>query len=218
MAPRNLTITVTSSTSLRVAWKEPEELNGPLLAYFVSVERTPTDFTQNRKELNALGFSVRVIGSEKSVRVGGLQKFTIYNVSVRAVNVQGESFLESPPTPSVAVRTAQDCNIQERCITLFLVATILLLLLFSTGPSAPLNVAVQTMTNSSLLVTWQPPISPNGIIHWYQVFYEARTKLALDSSKLKNITLENLFLSIVIDRLMAYTNYTFTVSVCAIVA
>lgn len=108
--PRNLEITVTSSTSLRAAWKEPEQLNGPILAYCVSVKQALTDVTHNREEITALGCSVKVLGSENSARVGGLQKFTFYNVSVRAVNVQGESVLMSPATPSVSVRTAQDGN------------------------------------------------------------------------------------------------------------
>ena len=36
-------------------------------------------------------------------------------------------------------------------------------------PSAPVNVSLSVINNDTLLVTWDPPLRPNGIILYYEV-------------------------------------------------
>ena len=38
-----------------------------------------------------------------------------------------------------------------------------------TAPSAPLNVTAIAINPVSIMVTWQPPMAPNGVIRSYQV-------------------------------------------------
>ena len=38
-------------------------------------------------------------------------------------------------------------------------------------PSMPVNVSMRSVTNSSVLVLWQSPTSPNGVIQGYRMYY-----------------------------------------------
>ena len=40
---------------------------------------------------------------------------------------------------------------------------------FYSAPSAPVNVVIYNTTSTSITVTWQPPITPNGIVRLYRI-------------------------------------------------
>ena len=42
---------------------------------------------------------------------------------------------------------------------------------YSPAPSAPLNVTAHNLSSTSIMVTWQPPMTPNGIVRFYRVEY-----------------------------------------------
>ena len=44
-----------------------------------------------------------------------------------------------------------------------------------TAPSAPLNVTAYNHSSTSIMVTWQPPMTPNGIVRFYRVEYASTT-------------------------------------------
>ena len=52
---------------------------------------------------------------------------------------------------------------------MYVVTLIIVHCLSYTAPSAPLNVTALAINPTSVMVTWQPPLIPNGIIRSYQV-------------------------------------------------
>ena len=45
----------------------------------------------------------------------------------------------------------------------------------SPAPSAPTNVTAHNVSSMSVMVTWEPPITPNGIVRFYRVEYPSIT-------------------------------------------
>ena len=43
------------------------------------------------------------------------------------------------------------------------------------APSSPLNVTAHSLSSTSIMVTWQPPMIPNGIVRFYRVEYPSTT-------------------------------------------
>ena len=46
---------------------------------------------------------------------------------------------------------------------------------YYTAPSAPLNVTAFNLSSTSIMVTWQPPMTPNGIVEFYRVEFTSTT-------------------------------------------
>ena len=75
-------------------------------------------------------------------------------------------------------------------------------LLNCSAPSAPLNVMAYNTSSTSIMVTWQPPLSPNGIIRSYQVSYLANGGTSLVTNDTGVVT------STLLTGLSIYTTYT----------
>ena len=73
--------------------------------------------------------------------------------------------------------------------------------------------AVVAIDDTRLTVTWDSPSPANGIIKYYQVFYEEGLKFATHNLT-KNVTSSGAQRSVDITELTPYTSYTVTVSVC----
>ena len=71
--PRNVTVKVTSSTSINVSWKEPFLPNGNISEYWIY-------FGQQKGDLN----QTTVAGSARSRELSALRPFTTYYIKVRA--------------------------------------------------------------------------------------------------------------------------------------
>ena len=71
------------------------------------------------------------------------------------------------------------------------------------APNAPLNVTARNDSSTSILVTWAPPMTPNGIIRSYRVEFTGMD----DSSDVDNVTTDNMTTSIVIEMLEKFTTY-----------
>ena len=75
-------------------------------------------------------------------------------------------------------------------------------LLNCSAPSAPLNVMAYNTSSTSIMVTWQPPVSPFGIIRSYQVSYLANRGTTIATSDTDVVT------STLLTGLSIYTTYT----------
>eukprot|EP00118_Oscarella_pearsei_P022552 m.262955 g.262955 ORF g.262955 m.262955 type:complete len:1535 (+) comp40451_c0_seq102:4088-8692(+) len=141
----NFSVTVLSSTSLKLTWGAPAEPNGIISIYRVyylpSTSRKKRDAESNFKDFP---------GNQTVAELANLRKFTPYKLIITAVNYLEGRPLESPSSDPVTVRTGED------------------------APSAPLDLVVQTVVNSSstLRVSWKEPSEPNGQIRLYTVFYK----------------------------------------------
>lgn len=83
---------------------------------------------------------------QMELRLSNLTAFTLYNLTVY-VRIQGN--LEAhPPSLYVGAQTTMG------------------------PPSAPWNVTVEQLSHTEVLVRWNPPVKPNGLINAYRVFVE----------------------------------------------
>ena len=84
----------------------------------------------------------------------------------------------------------------------------------SAVPSAPVNVLVVDADNTSLLIMWDPPTVPNGIILSYRVeYFGVDTTSTVNSSfyDVKDITVYNMT-STFIYELVPFSTYNITVA------
>ena len=77
---------------------------------------------------------------------------------------------------------------------------------FATAPSPPTNVSAISLSSDTILVEWNEPLQPNGIVRYYVItVYES------DSSLARNWTQENstsVDRSRTIGQLEPFTNYS----------
>ena len=70
------------------------------------------------------------------------------------------------------------------------------------APSAPLNVTAYNVSSTSIMVTWMPPMTPNGIIRSYRVQYNEIGTLDDNFDTTNNMTT-----SLIIRMLEKFTTY-----------
>ena len=99
--PQNVTGRNTSSTSIQVSWREvpPKDQNGPITAYIVDYKAVEGRFTDDERKEKIVESS-----SGTSAVLKSLDKFVLYNISVRAKNAKGDG----PRSNGILVRTAED--------------------------------------------------------------------------------------------------------------
>uniref|UniRef100_A0A8C5G3A7 Protein-tyrosine-phosphatase n=1 Tax=Gouania willdenowi TaxID=441366 RepID=A0A8C5G3A7_GOUWI len=163
-AVQDLAAVAEDSVSIRVSWRIPAQPNGPIIQYRLQVlvddslmqditltteVDTQISYTQNHSYsfLSAAGVTVRqdVVDylSEDTVSylVYDLHPFTEYTFRVTASTTVGEG-------------PAKDINEKTR----------------EQVPSSVLNVAYQNISSTSILLSWIPPLNPNGRITHYTVY------------------------------------------------
>ena len=124
-----------------------------------------------------------------STIIYGLTHNTQYTVNISAITVEpGDAALISFTTPSCKCVIVSMCYVQ--CNVLFLLV-----------PSLPLNVTVTGGMLRALVVNWQPPSNPGGIITTYMVTYN-------------DITISTTGTMYTIMGLDPFTSYTVSVTAC----
>ncbi|XP_065901361.1 phosphatidylinositol phosphatase PTPRQ-like [Dysidea avara] len=203
--PQNVRASVINSTIVEVTWYPPSITNGILRYYTVvygssdnmeMIEVNSSDATSSKmgkdvssgemdtvevdpSEVTSSGTGEN-IGSDEmemmevnprnmTILVSGLDPFTNYTFYVLAVTVT-----PSEPSDNVTVLTDE------------------------AAPSAPVNVTSHNISSTSIMVTWQPPISPNGIVRSYHIKYSSGN--FSDDINTTNI-------SIIINMLEIFTTY-----------
>ena len=77
---------------------------------------------------------------------------------------------------------------------------------FSTAPSSPTSVSAISLSSNTILVEWNEPLEPNGIVRYYIItVYESDSSLASNGTQ-ENSTSANR--SLTIGRLEPFTNYS----------
>ena len=126
--------------------------------------------------------------STRGVSITGLMPYTNYAIHIRAVGVFNGQLLHEAVVEQVLVRT----NI--------------------TNPTAVRDLRAVALSPQSIKVTWLPPVSPNGPISNYIVFYKEGS-VAQRSGKIKSVNYRHESTSdvqteYIITGLTPYTNYT----------
>ncbi|XP_029104792.1 phosphatidylinositol phosphatase PTPRQ [Scleropages formosus] len=105
--------------------------------------------------------------NKTSILLTGLKKYTKYKVRVAASTAAGESALSEED--DVFVVTQED-----------------------EPDSPPVNLAVFNITASAATVTWSPPEKPNGIIQFYEIFYQNLTFSDVINTSTTSVTFRHL--------------------------
>uniref|UniRef100_A0AAY5L1G0 Protein-tyrosine-phosphatase n=1 Tax=Esox lucius TaxID=8010 RepID=A0AAY5L1G0_ESOLU len=202
-----------NSVSVRVTWRSPAQPNGPITHYRILVlsdntllqditligsqvpvclgfgsddQFGPDNFRLKAKNVCVVGVDMRkeVIDMQSewlSYLVSGLSPFTEYTFIVTAATPVGEG-----PATHVAEKTNEEV------------------------PSSVVGVSYQNVSSTSILVTWSPPLNPNGRITHYAVY-----GLNLHSNQaFQRHTLET---SILLTGLEKYTGYKLRVAASTVV-
>lgn len=148
--PQKVTVEPLGAQQLLVTWRPPEreQWNGELLGYAIGYRRAPTS-NQLESEQPYNYSRVGTAGGDglNDFRLIGLDKYTLYMVTVQAFNAKGDG----PPSDAVSAHTLED------------------------SPSAPpQGVTCVGLTAQNLQISWQPPSKENihGIIQGYKILYE----------------------------------------------
>lgn len=97
-----------------------------------------------------------VMSTNLEIIIDNLEKFTNYSIQVLAFTRKGEGVRSSP----LYVRTMED------------------------APGRPAGIKALPINNSSITVSWQPPLDPNGIIISYNLYY-SNTSAAAQETRLE---------------------------------
>ncbi|XP_051239471.1 phosphatidylinositol phosphatase PTPRQ [Dicentrarchus labrax] len=200
-AVQNLVAVAEDSVSILVSWRSPAQPNGLITQYRLQVlvdnillqdiiltaevnttsmdedETLPPDVHNNPgRRVTVREEMVDVFSEELSYLVYDLSPFTAYTFRVTASTTMGEG-----PAANITEQTREQV------------------------PSSVLDVSYQNITSNSILVSWVPPLNPNGLITHYTVY-----GLKLHSNQaLKWVTNTT---SILITDLDKYTGYKLRVA------
>ncbi|PSN42210.1 hypothetical protein C0J52_11247 [Blattella germanica] len=138
MPPENVQCSALTSQSLQVSWDPPpaEGCNGIVRGYKVSHQIAEEWYEKDEQE-------TKVTTSLKTT-IPSLQKYTNYSISVLAYTSIGDG-IRSPPTY---------CRTEEDGMYYFHVLHVL--------PSAPADIKAVISSANKILVSWLPPLHPNG--------------------------------------------------------
>lgn len=138
-------------------------------------------------EESAKSFSVNNNGNEEShYTFEKLEPFTKYSVKVQAATKIGWGNWSQV----ISAKTAESV------------------------PDSPSEINMIKQTNSSLTISWSPPLKTNGIIKSYKVSYHPVYSLAFDIDKINPIehVFNNTTFQAIFQNLLSNTKYNFTVS------
>ncbi|XP_028300243.1 protein sidekick-1 isoform X3 [Gouania willdenowi] len=195
--PVILTVKPTTTTSVLVQWKRPDDdsVNGVLTGYRLYYRELPVNATLNETETNKSNTTsalVTIKSTFKTVSSASLtdfeltqlKKFKRYQIVMTSYNIIGES----PPSAPVEVSVGE------------------------AAPSvAPQSIRVSPVSPSSLQVAWDtPPLeTQNGLIQGYKIHYWEKDKQN-QSEKVKMIFVPDT--RVVLTNLTSYTPYMVTLT------
>ncbi|KAM9856018.1 neural cell adhesion molecule L1.1-like [Aulostomus maculatus] len=158
--PAGVTVTVVNTTA-KVSWNEARNVRGLLLGYKIFVSRMGPEGGRRRRSQEKLHHGekegrfgrvknqdkestvVVVSGQQTSGEVSGLKFYSRYEVTVTTFNSKGES----PPSTPFHFSTPQG------------------------EPGPPASLSLESPSETSMVLSWTPPLETNGVLLGYTVQY-----------------------------------------------
>ena len=210
--PLNVTVLMKTSTALLVSWLPPSTPNGVLTSYEVyytgeaSLNPVPASFYHS--------LSSTISAPNTSLVLSDLVPYSNYTISVRAFTSAGPGEYSEV----IEDRTEED---GKSIIYTFICVKVLFrqigcIFPSIAVPSMPLNVTVANKTSTTLLVTWRPPSTPNGVLISYELQYtgissENPVPSFFYQPQFINVSIQIPEASILLSDLVPYSNYTISV-------
>ena len=149
---------VTSSSTAVLTWNPPEVTlrNGEITFYTINVS-----VIESEEMFQLTSLSVEL-------ELSSLRPYHTYMFEVAGSTIAGEG----PFSEAISVLTPEDGKHIMTALFYDVDTIKTLFSLYSAVPTAPVSVDVNTVAGqpSQLLVTWQPPDVPNGVVSEYRVF------------------------------------------------
>ncbi|XP_075198535.1 phosphatidylinositol phosphatase PTPRQ [Anomaloglossus baeobatrachus] len=167
--PKNISYRNLTSTSVKMFWNPPIKPNGVIQYYTLYFKNTTNTYMRN---LTSGDLSISSDGNELSAAIHGLAKFSQYEFWITASTIFGDG---DQVSEVIDVNTEEDVPDSEPRIREF-----------------------KNLTSTSVLLSWDPPEHPNGIItDYYLQIYGPQGNYPLSTSEV----------SIVLEDLLPFTQY-----------
>ncbi|XP_036375557.1 phosphatidylinositol phosphatase PTPRQ [Megalops cyprinoides] len=178
--PQNVSYISLTPTSVEVTWFPPTQPNGIIQFYTVYYSDNVTVYAQI---VPVSGGDTEASDSPHSVVIGGLAKGSQYSMWITSSTSQGDGDVRSDV---IYFYTMEDV------------------------PDGPIhNLTAQNFTSTAIIVSWDPPLAPNGKVFYHLSLQEAH-KNELSSNKTTNKTTnDTVFL---FTKLRKYTDYVLRVT------
>ncbi|XP_072943917.1 protein sidekick isoform X2 [Epargyreus clarus] len=148
-APDNVHCEPANSTSINVSWTppNPQKINGINQGYKIQAWRWD-DTVNDNVEQRLVSVPPNLLNplTEQTAIIGGLDKFTDYNISVLCFTEPGDG----PRSDFVLVRTMEDI------------------------PDEVTNLQFDDISDRAVRVSWSPPKKANGILIGYKLTYQMK--------------------------------------------
>ena len=191
---RNLIVTNTSSSSIRLQWLPP---NLPAVPTSYIISYTFRDLLLN--DATVQGPNTLTVQSSDTVdlsidenivaNVQNLTAFNQYNITVLTIYGQNNvSASVSTTGVNVIANTTED------------------------APTAPVGLMSTSRTATTISLQWNRPATPNGIINMYTLTYSNTTHSLTEDIPVEYVGPEYNVTNITIDILNEFTNYTFNLT------
>ena len=188
--PLNFSILKTSRT-LNLSWSPPlySQRNGAITGYNISCYGEDFQYSQ------------RI--TQTSGNLTNLRPFTKYTCSVRAATVKGEGSAAMASVVTNEEGTSIIIDHQNYIISYAKIKLPCLFVILYTVPGPPDNFTGISTNSSSITLSWNTPIEPNGIITNYSIQY-----FVIAAGKTLQISLMSSQTTTTLSGLLPYTNYS----------
>ncbi|XP_029011414.1 neural cell adhesion molecule L1.2 isoform X2 [Betta splendens] len=147
-APMDLGVVLINSTSIKVTWAPVEKgsVRGHLKGYKIYLTRLRSrDHHRGRRTAESKTPVVVETGpNEEKKVIGGLKPYSHYTVTIKAFNSKGEG----PPADPVTFNTDEGV------------------------PGPPMNLILDSPSETEMILRWTPPAEPNGVLVGYLLQYQ----------------------------------------------
>ena len=180
-----------SPTVIEVTWEEVPliDRNGEIILYEVLYE--------SRDEIIYPNTSQTVNTTELLITLTDLFPFTTYSISVRAY-----TSVDHGPYSDIIYSTTLEAGIAN---DVFISECDIMMCLSIPAPSTPTNVAVVEIGSTYVIISWEAPLFPNGLIRGYTV-----EVLGSDDEVVSNVFTADLLA--IVTNLSPFTHYRGVVS------
>lgn len=169
---------VLSSTSIYITWSPPpvESQNGKIRGYKVSYIAADDMYEQDPEIVKSMN---------QYLTIENLKKYTNYSVSVLAFTKVGDGI-----KTKLFFCTTHEDGMRKliSSLSFFLLHLVKLnrkipfhnyFFFFIVVPSAPQNIKAIPASNTKIIVSWLPPVNPNGIIVSHNFLFQRRKTFSM---------------------------------------
>ena len=160
--PLSVSISSVTARSVTISWEPPVQPNGNISAYRVFIRQSDGDEIPHSMKFSAT-----------SLRLMSLKPYTTYDVEVFAVNIRSidNHTLNGQRSNVTTFTTSQSGTAYSTCVQSSMTEESFNCIICIVAPTEPVLLKTSFTPPTSLTVTWDQPVEPNGVLKYYNVRY-----------------------------------------------